>query len=59
MPINNRLFEVTGNASKHDGKGPDLGVVDELFGEWTKHNHIRISLSGVGWALGMTVLLLA
>jgi len=56
---NNKIFKITDDASKHDGKGPDPGLIDELFGEWEKHNSIRTSFAGVAWALGMAILLLA
>ena len=59
MPINKSLFKVSGDASKQDGKEPDPGVLDELFGEWSKYNFIRISISATGWAIGMVVFLLA
>jgi len=59
MPINNELLKITSDASRHDGKGPDPGRVDELLSEWGKYGSIRMSMSAVAWTLGTLALLLA
>lgn len=72
MPINKEILKITSDASKRDGKGPDLGtadkpdekgpdpgLVDKLFSEWSKYNYIRISIAAVAWGLGTSALLLA
>ena len=59
MPINNNLFEIIGDVSKDDGKGPDPGLVDKLFSEWRSYHSIRILFNAIAWALGMATLLLA
>jgi len=58
-PTNNNIFKISEDASKHGGKGPDPGRVDELLGEWTRYHSIRMSFGAVAWTLGMAVLLLA
>lgn len=59
MPINNEILKVTSDAAEPDGKGPDPGVVDRLFGEWRKYSYIRMSIAAAAWGLGTASLLLA
>ncbi|KAF9646087.1 hypothetical protein BDM02DRAFT_3130630 [Thelephora ganbajun] len=59
MPINNEILKIASDASKHDGKSPEPGLVDELFSEWSKYNSIRIGIATVAWGLGTAALLLA
>ena len=59
MPINKEILKTINYASKHDAKAPESGLVDKLFGEWNKHNFVKILIAAVAWSLGMAALLLA
>jgi len=59
VPINTNILKITSDASRQDGKGPEPGLVDKLFGEWKKYNMIRLSIAAIAWGLGTAALLLA
>ena len=59
MPINKDLLKIVGDASKHDEKDPEPGLVDKLLREWSKRNSIKILIAAITWGLGAAALLLA
>jgi len=58
-PINSEILKTASDASKHDGNGPEQGLVDRLFREWVKYNSIRVSIAAIAWGLGTAALFLA
>ena len=57
-PINMDILRITSDASKHDKKAPKLGIVDELFSQWSKYYSTKILIAAIAWSLGMAALLL-